>query len=227
MSRAQRLLALVQLLRGHRRPAAGALLAGELRISLRSLYRDIATLRGEGAPIDGEPGVGFVLGPGFMLPPLMFTPDEIEALALGGKWVAAQPDAPLRQAARAALAKIAAVLPPGLRASIDDGTLLVSTPAAAGDADLSAIRLAIRAERKLRITYLDAAGVSSERVIWPFALGFFERVRVAAAWCELRQDMRHFRTDRIGALEALPERYPRRRQTMLKEWRAREGVAET
>src|SRR6185312_11045737 len=111
MSRAQRLLDLIQLLRSYRRPVSGAVLAGELGISLRTLYRDIETLKAQGAHIDGEPGVGYILRPGFMLPPLMFSEEEIEALVLGGRWVAERTDEPLGKAASNALANIAAVLP--------------------------------------------------------------------------------------------------------------------
>ncbi|HNB45871.1 MAG TPA: HTH domain-containing protein, partial [Burkholderiaceae bacterium] len=111
MSRAERLLSLLELLRRHRRPVSGAALAESLGISLRTLYRDIASLQAQGAAIDGAPGFGYVLQPGFMLPPLMFTPDEVEALVLGSRWVAERADPRLGGAARQALAKVAAVLP--------------------------------------------------------------------------------------------------------------------
>src|SRR5258708_22425998 len=109
VSRAQRLLDLIQLLRRHRFPISGAALAQELGVSLRTLYRDIETLNAQGAHIDGEAGIGYVLRPGFMLPPLMFSEEEIEALVLGSRWVAERADAPLSKAARNALAKIVAV----------------------------------------------------------------------------------------------------------------------
>ena len=226
MSRAQRLLDLIQLLRRHRHPVSGAALAEELGISLRTLYRDIATLNGEGAHIDGEPGMGYVLRPGFMLPPLMFSEDELEALVLGSRWVAERADAPLGKAARNALAKIAAVLPDDLKDGVEESGLLVApgAPIAAGDAELPAIRQAIRRERKLRIAYADAQGEKTKRTIWPFALGFFDRVRVVIAWCELRQDYRNFRTDRIATLTLTTQHYKRRRQALLKEWREREGI---
>jgi len=226
MSRAQRLLDLIQLLRQHRRPVSGAALAEELGVSLRTLYRDIGTLNGQGAHIDGEPGVGYLLRPGFMLPPLMFSEDEIEALVLGSRWVAERADAPLGKAARNALAKIAAVLPDDLKEGVDTSGLLIGPgiKIAAGDSELPTIRQAIRAERKLRITYADAAGAETRRVIWPFALGFFERVRVVVAWCELRQDYRHFRTDRIASLTLTAQRYKRRRPVLLKEWRDIVGI---
>jgi predicted DNA-binding transcriptional regulator YafY len=223
VSRASRLLDLIQVLRRHRHPVSGATLAEELGVSLRTLYRDIATLNAQGAHIDGEPGMGYVLRPGFMLPPLMFTEDEIEALVLGSRWVAERADTPLGKAAGSVVAKIAAVLPDDLRDRVDAGTLLVVSvdKPSAGDAELTSIRHAIRAERKLRIDYGDAEGKRTRRIVWPFAIGFFERTRVVAAWCELRRDYRHFRTDRILSLQATTTRYPRRRQAMLKEWRER------
>ncbi|SMF84840.1 Predicted DNA-binding transcriptional regulator YafY, contains an HTH and WYL domains [Azospirillum oryzae] len=226
MSRAERLLDLMQVLRRHRQPVSGRSLAGELGVSLRTLYRDIATLQAQGAMIEGEPGVGYLLRAGFLLPPLMFTEEEVEALVLGSRWVVDRGDSRLGGAARNALAKIAAVLPPDKREGLDGSTLLVGPgePIAAGDAELATIRSAIRTERKLEIAYRDRDGSESRRTVWPFALGFFDRVRVMVAWCELRQSFRHFRTDRILALTASETRYPRRRQAMLKEWRAAEGI---
>jgi predicted DNA-binding transcriptional regulator YafY len=228
MSRSQRLLDLMQVLRRHRRPVSGAVLAEEVGVSLRTLYRDIESLKGLGAYIDGEAGVGYVLRPGFMLPPLMFTEEEIEALVLGSRWVSERADTPLGDAARNALAKIAAVLPDDLKESLDASNLLIGPGAAiaAGDAELASIREAIRAERKLQIAYADGEGNATRRMIWPFALAFFDRVRVVVAWCELRGDYRHFRTDRIATLKPTAKRYPRRRLALLKEWRTREGIPE-
>src|SRR5882724_11355558 len=125
MSRAQRLLDLIQALRGYRRPVSGATLAEALGISLRTVYRDIETLKAQGAHIDGEPGVGYVLRPGFMLPPLMFSEEEIEAIVLGSRWVSERADTPLGAAARNAIAKIAAVLPEDLRDSLEASNLLI------------------------------------------------------------------------------------------------------
>jgi predicted DNA-binding transcriptional regulator YafY len=228
MSRAQRLLDLIQLLRRHRQAVAGAVLAEELGVSLRTLYRDIGSLKAQGAHIDGEAGVGYVLRPGFMLPPLMFSEEEIEALVLGSRWVSERADGPLGKAARNVLAKIGAVLPDDLKGGIDASGLLIGpgAPIAAGDGELAAIRQAIRSERKLQIAYADERGSGTKRIIWPVALAFYDRVRVVVAWCELRHGYRHFRTDRIAALEATAERYPRRRASLLKEWRTLRGVPE-
>ncbi len=226
MSRAERLLELMQVLRRHRRPVSGRALADEVGISLRTLYRDIAALQSQGAVIDGEPGVGYVLRPGFLLPPLMFTEEEIEAIVLGSRWVAERGDSRLAGAAADGLAKIAAVLPRDLRDQIETSALFVPpAEALAGDTELGAIRKAIRDERKIAIVYRDGQGAETQRTIWPFALGYFERVRIVAAWCELRDDFRNFRIDRIASLAPKAARYPRRRQALIKEWRERENIA--
>lgn len=221
MSRSERLLDLLQTLRRHRRPVTGAALAEQMRISLRTLYRDIASLQAQGARIEGEPGVGYVLRPGFLLPPLMFSVEEIEALALGTLWVAERADGSLSLAARNALAKVAAVLPPHLRDDLETSALLVAPgpPIPSDGVDEARIREAIRTERKAVIRYCDQAGQPSTRTIWPFGLGYWDHVRVVIAWCELRQDFRNFRTDRIGDLALTTERYPRRRRALLKAWR--------
>jgi len=227
MSRTERLLDLIQTLRRHRAPVTGPALAAEFGVSIRTLYRDIATLQAQGADIQGEPGLGYVLRPGFTLPPLMFSADEIEALVLGSRWVATRAaDERLGLAASNALSKISTVLPAELRDSVDASTLLiVPGEPIASVVDLSAIRVAIRNEHMLRIAYRNADGTASERAIWPFAIGFFDRVRIIAAWCELRQDYRSFRLDRISSMEVTGTRYPRRRAAMLKEWRQRQGIA--
>ncbi|CFB60400.1 putative transcription repressor NiaR [Pandoraea apista] len=216
----------MQLLRRHRYPVAGAALADSLGVSLRTLYRDIAVLQAQGAHIEGAPGLGYVLKPGFLLPPLMFSEEEIEAIVLGSRWVARRTDGALADAAANALAKIAAVLPPDLRASLEASTLLIGPgdPLPPMIVDLTVIREAIRAERKLRLSYRDEAGRLSERVIWPFALGFFERVRMIVAWCELREGFRHFRADRIEAMTVIETRYPRGRRALLKAWRETTGI---
>ncbi len=226
MARSERLLTLLQTLRRYRRPVSGAVLATETGVSIRTLYRDISSLQAQGALIEGEPGLGYVLKPGFMLPPMMFSQDEIEALVLGSRWVARAADPRLAAAGADALAKIADVLPQEMRDEIETSTLLVHLrPPVADKADLSAVRKAIRSERILKLTYSDESGTVSVRNIWPFALSYFEHVRVVVAWCELRKDYRHFRTDRI--VEMIPQdgRYPRRRAVLLKEWREQQDIA--
>ena len=226
MSRAERLLDLLNTLRRHRRPVSGRVLADEIGVSLRTLYRDIASLQAQGATIEGEPGVGYILRPGYMLPPLMFPVEEIEALVLGSRWVADRADGRLREAAQNALARLAAVLPPDLREELDASALFVGPGAAIpGDCvDPALLRKAIRTERKLSIHYQDGAGAGSDRVVWPFALAYFDSVRVLLAWCELRQGFRHFRTDRMTSAVLIEARYPKSRQSLLKAWRQSEGI---
>jgi len=227
MARSQRLLELIQVLRRHRQPVSGQALADELSVSLRTVYRDIQTLIGQGATIDGEAGLGFVLRPGFVLPPLMFSDEELEALVLGLRWVAQRTDASFEHAAMNALAKIAAVLPDDLRNNVE-GIGLIAVPSRDADArhDLAPIRAAIRSEQMVVLDYADVKGEHTRRTIWPIALAFFENSRVLAAWCELRQDFRHFRIDRIIALHETGQRYPQRRRVLMKQWREIEKIAE-
>ena len=221
--RAARLLALIDQLRRARWPVTAGDLACKHDVSLRTLYRDIASLREQGADIEGDPGVGYRLKPGFLLPPLMFDTDELEALVLGARWVEAQADSQLSQAASTALARISATLPEPMRIAIDTSGLFVprwhenKTP----EPWLPVLRHAIRDERKLRMTYVDAAGEPTSRTVWPFAMAFFDPLtRTFAAWCELRGDFRHFRADRVTALDDAGEPYPERRYALLKRWRA-------
>ena len=226
MSRAERLLELMQALRRRRAPVPGAALAEELGVSLRTLYRDIAALQAQGAAIEGEAGLGYVLRPGFTLPPLMFTLEEVEALALGAQWVEGRADEGLKRAARDALAKIAAVLPAERAAALDWPALLAGA-SRAGEAERAALPLVRRAlgnERKLGFAYADKEGRRTDRVVWPVAVGFFDAVMMLAAWCETRVAFRHFRLDRMARVEVLPDRPPKARRTLLKEWRRAEGL---
>jgi predicted DNA-binding transcriptional regulator YafY len=230
MNRTERLFALMDALRRHRRPMTAASLADELGVSLRTIYRDVQVLIGLGAPIDGEAGLGYLLRPGFFLPPLMFSEDELEALVLGARWVARQSDTALTQAASNALAKIAAASPKDLRDAMANTGLWVAPIAKDGGAvavaDFKLVREAIRREHKLVIAYVAETGASTERAIWPIAMAFFERRQTVAAWCELRRAFRHFRTDRITAMTPTGERYPTRRADLVKAWRRETNVPE-
>ncbi|MGQ4877034.1 HTH domain-containing protein [Billgrantia sp. LNSP4103-1] len=219
MSRTTRLLDLMQILRRHRHPVSGTALAQELNVSLRTLYRDIASLRAIGAEIVGEPGMGYRLEPGLMLPPLMFSEEELEALTLGLRWVSRRTDDGLSHAAGEALAKVAAVLPGELRYRMQDTALVVGPGWERRQrVDLEALRRAIRGQVKLCLVYVDQRGVRSERVVWPIAIAFFESTRLVVAWCELRQAFRSFRADRIESARLLGERYPRPRAVLEREW---------
>jgi len=225
VSRAERLLTLLETLRRHRRPVSGAALASDLGVSLRTLYRDIASLQAQGATIDGAPGLGYVLRPGFVLPPLMFAEDEVEALVLGTRFVADRGDPALARAARSAMAKIASVLPSASRLHADTSALLVGPAAGGGDLTHAyTVRTAIRGERKLALAYRDLDERVTSRTVWPFALGFFDRAQVVVAHCELRDAIRHFRLDRVLSASDTGERYPRRRHDLMKAWRALQSL---
>lgn len=221
MSRSERLLSLLQVLRRHRNPVSGAALAAETGVSLRTLYRDIASLQAQGADIEGEAGVGYILRPGYMLPPLMFTREEMEALILGFRFVEKRTDAPIAAAARNALAKIEAVLPDELRRDADDVSLMVGPgPTLPNDrVELQMLRNALRQERPLTIRYRALNDTVSERSVWPCALTYFDGARVLVGWCTLRKDFRHFRTDRIEHAVLEESRYPKRRTSLVKQWK--------
>ncbi len=219
MARTGRLFELLQILRNNRYPVSAADLAQKLEISVRTVYRDIRTLQAQGADIEGEPGLGYVLQSGFMLPPLMFSHEEIEALVLGGRWVSKNGDERLSLAAQVALSKIAAVLPSELKNVLESSPLFAGGRATGlGEKDIAMIRDAMREERKLEIRYLDLKKHETTRTIWPIVLGYFNSTNLLAGWCELRGGFRHFRVDRLTEVRLLDERYPRRRQVLMREW---------
>jgi predicted DNA-binding transcriptional regulator YafY len=226
MTRTGRLFQLMDALRGNRRPVTAAQLAGQLGVSERTIYRDIQALAQLGAPVEGSAGVGYLLRTGFFLPPLMFDADELEALVLGARWVRHQGDESLSAAADRALAKIATATPRDLRDHMAETSLWVPVGPAPARPDpfVRPAREAIRRQCKLRIAYRDEHQASSERVVWPFALAFFQERRVMAAWCELRDAIRHFRVDRIVQAELGSERYPTPRHVLLKQWRAMHAI---
>jgi predicted DNA-binding transcriptional regulator YafY len=181
----------------------------------------VADLIGQRVPICGEAGLGYMLDRNFDMPPLMLTPDELEAAVLGAQWVADRGDQALAAAARDLLAKIASAVPERLRPFISDPTIGAAPgrePSCDG-LDLAKSRRWIREGKKLRIRYRDEQGQDSERTIWPVIIGYAETVRLLAAWCELRQGFRHFRTDRILAADFLDERHDRRPPDLRREWK--------
>lgn len=221
MRRADRLLQIIQLLRRHRKPVTGGTMADELEVSLRTLYRDIADLITDGVPIRGEAGVGYVLGEGYDLPPLMFKSDELEAIMLGLSWVKGRSDKALQRAAEDVVAKIGTVLPENMRPFFYDAPLI--TPPKFGlpedKVDISLLRVAIRSQSKVHIAYGDEQGAATERVIWPMAISYFDNQRIVVAWCELRVGFRHFRTDRIEAMTVLAEKYREPRLKLMSRWK--------
>lgn len=220
MRRADRLFQIIQLLRRHSRPVTADAIAEELETSKRTIYRDIATLMAQRVPIRGEAGIGYILDSGFDLPPLMLTTDEVEAAVLGAQWVKAQGDRVLARAAEDLLAKLAATVPENLRALILEP--VVATPPRWSEQiepiDMAQLRLWCRRGLKLDLSYGDGEGKRSRRIIWPFLIGYRDAVRMVFAWCELRQDFRSFRIDRIDGAEFIEERYPDRPGALKSRW---------
>ncbi|WP_437689207.1 helix-turn-helix transcriptional regulator [Sorangium sp. So ce176] len=221
MRRADRLFQILQILRRQRAPVTAAALAEELETSKRTVYRDVADLLAQRVPIRGEAGAGYVLERGFDMPPLMLTPDEIEVAVLGAQWVAHRGDPALRRAAQDLIAKIAATVPERLRPFVLEPA--TGTPPVwdqAPDAlDLAQVRASIRAGTKIALRYRDEAGLESERVVWPVIVGYLEATRMLMAWCELREDFRSFRTDRVVAATFLKERYGEKPSVLRARWR--------
>ncbi|NIY92116.1 helix-turn-helix transcriptional regulator [Vibrio diazotrophicus] len=226
MSRSQRLFDLLQLLRCHKYPVSAEHLSQKLNVSVRTIYRDIATLQTQGAEIEGEAGLGYILKPTFTLPPLMFSMEELEALLLGADWISKQANGEFSESAQNAIAKISAVLPANHKVKHNEEVIRVSSIIEAPELtiDMSNIRRAIRHQHKVRIDYLDLKGNSSSRVIWPILIGIFQQHYVLAAWCEAREAFRNFRLDRIEHWLTFEQKYPRHRSELLKEWQRVEGI---
>jgi predicted DNA-binding transcriptional regulator YafY len=221
MRRADRLFQIIQILRRSSRPVTARAIAEELEVSPRTVYRDVADLIGQRVPIRGEAGLGYILDDAFDMPPLMLTPDEIEAAVLGAQWVAGRGDPALAKAAHDLIAKITRVLPERLRPFIADPAIGTRPDGRqVRDAiDLARVREWIRSGRKIRIEYGDEKGERTRRVVWPVIVGFLEDTRMLAAWCELRQDFRHFRADRVIAAEFLDDHYIVRPNVLRQRWK--------
>jgi predicted DNA-binding transcriptional regulator YafY len=225
MRRADRLFDILQTLRVAGRPMTAATIAERLEVTVRTIYRDIATLQARRIPIEGAPGIGYVLRRGFDLPPLMFTADEIDAITVGARLVRRLRDPGLQNAADGVLAKVTTVLPEALRSGVIAPPFFVSAEDAAEPkgVDLSELRLAIRETRKVRIAYSDAQGRGSDRTVWPIAMAYYVDVTLLGAWCELRSDFRHFRVDRIAASNVLDARFSTDGGNLMKRWFALQG----
>jgi predicted DNA-binding transcriptional regulator YafY len=208
MRRADRLFQLVQLLRT-RRASTGQDLADHLGVSLRTVYRDIRDLEYSGVPIRGEAGVGYRLDQGYELPPLTFSGAELEGLVLGARMVATWADAELAEAVRSAMTKIEAVVPEGLRRVVLETALFAPdfprTQEVSRDVDL--MRRAIGERRRLDFAYVRADGQASQRKVRPLGLYFWGNRWTLAAWCEMRNDYRSFRPDRMSEVVVLDDRF--------------------
>ena len=227
MRRTERLFAIIQVLRSKRRPVTGAELAEELEVSLRTLYRDMAELIAQRVPIRGETGTGYVIDSAYDMPPLMLTHDELEAAVLGAAWVAQRGDAALARGARDLVAKLTEAVPTHMRPILLDAGLhpVSFRPREADSVNVAEVRAAIRDRRKMTIAYADTENRITTRTIWPFQIAYMEHVRIICAWCELRTDFRHFRTDRVTEAAVLDERHRERIAVLRKRWAAQHRTA--
>ena len=208
MRRADRLFQIVQLVRGRRLTTAD-FLAARLEVSVRTVYRDIADLQAQGVPVDGAAGVGYRMRAGFDLPPLMFTREEAQALVASVRLAQPRLDHALARQAEGALAKIIAVLPSQVRAAAESLAVfaVVGGPDEATRQRLTVLREAVESRRVLWLRYRDLKDDLSERRVRPLGCYFWDAVWTLAGWCELRQDFRSFRFDRIATLEVLEDRF--------------------
>ncbi|WP_271952180.1 helix-turn-helix transcriptional regulator [Ruegeria faecimaris] len=220
MRRGDRLFEVIEILRRAKGPISAQSIGEELGVTKRTVYRDVAALIGQGVPINGEAGVGYVLEPGFHMPPLILTPDEIEAVTLGMLWVQTRGEPELALAAEKLITKLEVVAPDKYRTSFLQPAVGVA-PVAQPDEVLgaAAIRLAIRHRKKIALKYSDNSGQKTRRVIWPILLGYRDTSRIIAAWCEMREGFRYFRTERIIEAEVLEDSIPRRMDLLRVAWR--------
>lgn len=202
MRRADRLFQIVQYLRGGRLVTASRL-AEWLEVSERTIYRDIADLQASGVPIDGEAGVGYLMRDGYDLPPLMFTRDEIVALVAGARLIRAWGGAAMARAAEEALIKIENVLPDSVHHRADQIEIHAFAPEMTSEVRslIDELEQAVEKRNRLRLFYSDAEARSTERIVRPLGLWFWGKVWTLVAWCELRNDFRIFRLDRISGME--------------------------
>ena len=231
MRKASRLFEIIQILRLARRPVTAAEIAAQLEVTVRSIYRDIVELQAMRVPIEGGRGIGYILRPGFALPPLMLTVEETEAIVLALALLQRTGDTGLRQAALQVNRKIAAAVPPPLAATFSTNALHAwgSVAPAPEAVDLALVRRAIRDEQKLVIDYRDELARLTERTIRPIALIYYSQTANIVAWCELRQAIRNFRTDRVEQCDPAADFFPgegdRLRKLWVDGWQASAGTA--
>jgi predicted DNA-binding transcriptional regulator YafY len=221
MRRADRLFDIIQTLRTSARPLTARALAERLEVAPRTIYRDIAALQARRVPIEGAPGVGYMLRRGYDLPALTFTIEEIEAIAVGVRMVCRLRDEALRRAAESVLSKLTTAVPEAMRLPLAEPPIWVSEGRAQRPAGVNpaAVRGAIRAARKLRIVYVDERGGRTHRTIRPISMVYYVDVTLIAAWCELREDIRHFRIERVESCAMLEEGFANAGELMAR-WRA-------
>ncbi|MHA1548658.1 MAG: helix-turn-helix transcriptional regulator [Alphaproteobacteria bacterium] len=219
MRRADRLFEIVQQLRGARLVTANGL-AEKLEVSVRTIYRDVRDLQSAGVPIDGAAGVGYLLRPGYQLPPLMFSSVEIEALIVGARMVRSWAGHRLADSAAEALVKIGEVVPAERMRAAERVPVFSNNvrPDERERDNLDLFGRAIDGRQKISFTYCDSLGEDTERTVWPLAMHFWGKVWTLAAWCELRDDFRTFRVDRAADLALTGAKYERRPGRTLEDY---------
>ncbi|QCI64835.1 helix-turn-helix transcriptional regulator [Phreatobacter stygius] len=220
MPKASRLFEIIQTLRLARTPVTAAAMAETLEVSQRTVYRDVLALQAMRVPIEGDRGIGYIMRPGFDLPPLMFSIEEMEALVLALALLERTGDGELKEAAKRVGAKIAGAVPAPLRQVLHTNTLHAwgSVAPAPPGLDLALVRRAIRDERKLDLAYRDEQGQATERTIWPVALIYYSETANIVAWCELRQARRNFRSDRVARCAACDSFFRGKGDRLRQEW---------
>lgn len=225
MRRADRLFQIVNVLRQRRTSTTAAHLAQRTGVSERTVYRDIRDLILAGTPIDGEAGVGYRIRPGADLPPLMFDRDEIQALVLGARIVRRFGDPVLARASDAILNKVSSVVPKHLAGLLSETRLFVPRSLGttrSGDT-LNIVREALMARRKLHLSHATPASQPTERTVRPLGLFFWGQQWTLAAWCELREDFRNFRLDRVSSSTLLDDVFDDEAGKTLRDMLARYG----
>ncbi|MEM7170749.1 MAG: YafY family protein [Pseudomonadota bacterium] len=225
MSRSTRLFEIIQLLRAAARPLTAAQLAETLEVTPRTIYRDMAALQSMRVPVEGEAGIGYIMRPGYDLPPLMFSAEEVEAIVLGLTLLRRTGDHGLQRAARQVSAKIASVLPPdgtygGSDGTLDHWPLYASgwTAVPKSKVNPQHLRQAIRSEQMVRLTYLDLKEQKTQRAVKPLAVLYYVDVVLLMAWCCLRKDFRHFRLDRIESCDTTGENFLGQGKALRQRW---------
>ena len=221
MRRADRLLQIIQILRRHDDPVTCADMALELEVSERTIYRDMVSLQSSGVPVRGEAGMGYVMEEGYLLPPLIFSANELEAIMLGARMVDGRVDEALSRSARDVVAKIRAVIPAPMRSALVDAPLFAPhwVEQNTDSSDIEALRGAIRSGVEIEITYVSLAGKTSQRTVWPISIGIFPETIMLTAWCTKRGDFRSFRIERISDLRLLPTKTGVPRSVLFARWK--------
>jgi predicted DNA-binding transcriptional regulator YafY len=220
MRKASRLFEIIQILRLARKPVTAAEIAGQLEVTVRSIYRDIVALQAMRVPIEGGRGIGYILRPGFTLPPLMLSIEETEAIVLALALLERTSDTELKQAAKQVTRKISAVVPAPLAGIFSSNALhawgsVAPVPEAI---DFAMVRRAIRDEQKLALEYRDELGRATERTIRPIALIYYSQTANIVGWCELRQAIRNFRADRVEDCQPADDFFAGQGEGLRKLW---------